>query len=138
MVSYGGFYLSPTEWKEWLRAQDPPQKRYGAADAESVMDKMMREKNIRAYFGLDITPIPKSEPQERGYGLMIYRRKNQRRRVYLPPRDTSDTDHKAKQILKELLGLEVSDWRTLWFDHDPSVVDPDVEFLTGPVDQNQL
>ncbi|KAG9098198.1 hypothetical protein FS749_004407 [Ceratobasidium sp. UAMH 11750] len=130
MVSYGGFYISPTEWRKWVRAQNPPYERWGAANAEYMIGDKLRESDIRARFGIDMVPVPKSEPKERGYAIMIYRRKDKQRRVYLPPRDTSEKDQTAKRLLEQSLELELCEWRTIWFDEYSIEPDAGAVFLT--------
>ncbi|KAG8692359.1 hypothetical protein FRC08_009828 [Ceratobasidium sp. 394] len=116
MPSLGGFYLSPTAWSDWICSQDHTYERWGGPTAEVMIARKMSEKNIRALFGIDLVPIPRGEPQERNWGLMIYRRKNKRQRVYLPPRDESEADREAKRMLEELIGLKVLEWTTVWYD----------------------
>lgn len=62
--------------------------------------------------------------------MMIYKRRSKNRRVYLPPRDSSDDDLGGKQLLEDLLGLAVSEWKTIWFDED--AIDSAPEFLAPP------
>ncbi|KAG8745371.1 hypothetical protein FRC10_008230 [Ceratobasidium sp. 414] len=130
MPSLGGFYMSPVAWMEWLHTQNPPYKQLGPPTAEVMILRKMSEKNIRNLFNVDMVPIPVTEPQERTWGLMVYRRRDKQQRVYLPPRDESEVDQAGKQMLEELIGLKVSEWCTLWYDAQSE--DEYAEFLVPP------
>ncbi|KAG8744227.1 hypothetical protein FRC10_010589 [Ceratobasidium sp. 414] len=129
MPSYGGFYISPPEWKEWVIAQDNTWKNRGVAAAEAMMEKKMEEGGIRTRFGIDMVPALKAEPREKLFALVIYRRRDKRTRTYLPPRDTIQADVDAKRLLEAAIGLTLSDWKTVWYDGkehrpDSEIVEP--------------
>ncbi|KAG9095420.1 hypothetical protein FRC06_009814 [Ceratobasidium sp. 370] len=127
MPSFGGFYVSPTEWNEWMIAQDITRKGRGVAGAEAMMEKKMREAGIRTRFGIDMVPALKAEPREELFALVLYRRRERYARKYLPPRDTNKTDLDAKRLLESAIGLTLSDWVTIWYDGD--AVDEDSEIV---------
>ncbi|KAG8744224.1 hypothetical protein FRC10_010586 [Ceratobasidium sp. 414] len=127
MPSYGGFYISPTEWKEWVIAQNITRKSWGVTTAEAMMEGKMQEGGVRTRFGIDIIPALKAEPRERLYGLVIYRRRDKRARTYLPPRDTVQADLDAKRLLEAVIGLTLADWKTIWYDGE--ALDPDSEVV---------
>ncbi|KAG9085281.1 hypothetical protein FS749_004563 [Ceratobasidium sp. UAMH 11750] len=129
MPSYGGFYVSPTAWTEWLRAGDCPRDWWGSPAAEEMIDQNMREKGLRHLFGACTVPIPSTEPKWKGWGLMIYQRKSKQHPVYIPPKNGSDVDE-AKRMLEEQLELKMTDWRSLWY--DPHSIQQISYFLEPP------
>ncbi|KAG9084480.1 hypothetical protein FRC06_004068 [Ceratobasidium sp. 370] len=132
MPSYGGFYISPTEWKAWVTAQNITWESWGVARAEAMMEEKMNEGGIRRRFGIDIIPALKAEPREKLYALVLYRRRDKRVRTYLPPRSTVQADLDAKRLLEAAIGLRLSDWKTIWYDGE--ALDPDSE-IVEPSDQ---
>ncbi|KAG8737603.1 hypothetical protein FRC10_008031 [Ceratobasidium sp. 414] len=116
MPSFGGFYVSPTAWTEWLCAENYPRKRWGSPAAEAMINKKMREKSISHLFGVCTVPIPSTEPDWNDWGLMIYQRKSRQNNVYISPKDGFDVDE-AKQMLEERLELKnMTGWKSLWYD----------------------
>ncbi|KAG9095609.1 hypothetical protein FRC06_009629 [Ceratobasidium sp. 370] len=127
MPSYGGFYVSPTTWTEWLHAGNYPFK--GSIHAEEMIDKKICEKNMGHLFGVCAVPIPSTEPKQKGWGVMIYQRRSKRHPVYIPPKDGFDADE-AKQTLEERLELKMTDWKSLWY--DPHSIEQISYFLEPP------
>ncbi|KAG8737605.1 hypothetical protein FRC10_008033 [Ceratobasidium sp. 414] len=114
MPSYGGFYVSPTAWTEWLRAENYPRKSWGSPAAEAMIDRKLREKNL-GLFRVCKVPIPSTEPDWNDWGLMIYQRMSKRHPIYLPPKGGFGVDE-VKQILEGRLELKMTDWKSLWYD----------------------
>ncbi|CAE6405264.1 unnamed protein product [Rhizoctonia solani] len=118
MPCYGGFYVAPSTWTDWIqsrRSPHPPYNMWNVATAERIIEKVMAEKDIQHLFRVRMVPIPQSEPYESSYGLMAYRRRRPDCQ-YLPPREDSPADLDGQRMLKDLVGLTASEWRTLWYD----------------------
>ncbi|KAG8715659.1 hypothetical protein FRC08_010294 [Ceratobasidium sp. 394] len=134
MPSFGGFYVSPAAWTEWLRAGDYPGDRWGSPYAEAKIDDKIREINLRHLFGVCAVPIPNTEPKRKDWGLMIYQRQNRQRRIYFPPMDGFDVNE-AKQVLEERLGIKMTHWKSLWY--DPHSIEQVSYFLTPPDEEDE-
>ncbi|KAG8737601.1 hypothetical protein FRC10_008029 [Ceratobasidium sp. 414] len=91
----------------------------------------MRERNTSRLFGVCAVPIPSTEPKWNDWGVMIYRRRSKRHRIYIPPKDGFDVGE-AKQMLEERLELKMTGWKSLWY--DPHSIQQVSYFLPSPED----
>ncbi|CAE6456034.1 unnamed protein product [Rhizoctonia solani] len=84
-----------------------------------------------------MVPTPPPEPGKFGDGMMVYRQFSEKRE-YLPP--LAKVDFNGPKTLDRLIGLKVSEWRTIWFNEDSVDVPYEAEFLKpeNPEDENQL
>ncbi|EUC63827.1 hypothetical protein RSOL_430540, partial [Rhizoctonia solani AG-3 Rhs1AP] len=76
-----------------------------------------------------MVPSPESVPGQFAYGLMIYRISSEERK-YIKPRADSRFDLKGQQVLKRLIGLKASEWKTIWYDAYTAGVPQEAQFLS--------
>ncbi|CAE7127383.1 unnamed protein product [Rhizoctonia solani] len=126
MPSYAGFYVVPDDWTVWLRAHTSLPLPPSAAMAESRIDDELRRLKVRKYLAVKMVPPPASECVKCDSHLMIYRQCSEKRE-YLPPR--VEADHNGPAVIDQLLGLKVSEWRTIWYNNDSHEPSYEAEFL---------
>ncbi|EUC63775.1 hypothetical protein RSOL_429070 [Rhizoctonia solani AG-3 Rhs1AP] len=153
MTAFAGYYVAPEVWTAWMNSH-PKRHRsaFGSSGAIDLIEESLRERNIGAYFGVQTVPVPPSvstqcrprfglvanvvmeEPnyREGAFSIMIFRRRHSRR-AYIPPRPDSKCDLTGRRILKRYIGLDVSRWRTLWFDEESYEAPYDAKFLKPKV-----
>ncbi|KEP50049.1 hypothetical protein V565_087440 [Rhizoctonia solani 123E] len=135
MTAFAGYYVAPEVWTAWMNSH-PKRRRsaFGSSAAIDLIEESLRERNIGAYFGVQTVPVPPSEPnyREGAFSIMIFRRRHSRR-AYIPPRPDSKCDLTGQRILKRYIGLDVSRWRTLWFDEESCEAPYDAKFLKPKV-----
>ncbi|KAG8735727.1 hypothetical protein FRC10_010227 [Ceratobasidium sp. 414] len=109
--------------REWLKVFDPDKydksERYAAVVAIKAAEDMMRKLTKRKIFeGEILTPLGSSgdpydiEPR----ALMLVRRYSPHKAYMAPSRRGFDVN--GKKLIKQHLGLKVSDWKVVWYDED--------------------
>ncbi|KDN40568.1 hypothetical protein RSAG8_08040, partial [Rhizoctonia solani AG-8 WAC10335] len=136
MPSYAGFYVSPDDWADWLRPRCPLPPPHGPADAESMIYRALCEQNnVGKYFAVLMVPTPPSESEKCKKAVMVYRLFSEKRE-YIAPR--AKVDMNGPKVLDRLIGLKVSEWRTIWYNENSSDPPYEAEFLKPklPKDKN--
>ncbi|CAE6460034.1 unnamed protein product [Rhizoctonia solani] len=136
MRTYGGFYVSPTSWREWVTSRGPPYKNWGAPAAERMVHDALWEKNIGHLFRVTIVPIPVSESQEHDWALMVYTRRNSKKPVYFCQRLDSDAEKNGKQMLQDTIGLTAAEWKNLYFNEQATEEPYESRFVEHPSGEN--
>ncbi|CAE6422940.1 hypothetical protein RSOLAG22IIIB_04556 [Rhizoctonia solani] len=117
MAAYAGFYATPEAWSDWMRSSPScPDWQWGDTTTELILNRVLGEKKLGKHFYAELVPVPPSEPgcQDELFGMMLVRRKRPRR-AYIAQKPNSKYDLTGQQMLKELIGLEVSGWKTMWY-----------------------
>ncbi|KAG9080886.1 hypothetical protein FRC06_006031 [Ceratobasidium sp. 370] len=127
MPTLAGFYASHQDCREWLRGFSP--KLYHESDAIGAAvagiaaeDMMQKLTKYRIFEKKLITPLGSSgDPYDiQPCDLMLVRRYSSRKEYMAPSRKGFDVNGKA--LIKQHLGLNVSDWKVVWFDaNDPAL-----------------
>ncbi|CUA69197.1 hypothetical protein RSOLAG22IIIB_13935 [Rhizoctonia solani] len=123
MTAFAGFYVMNSN----------PNRRpgaFGETAAQDLIIEALREQKVEDYFYVQIVPVPPSEPdyEEDALGMMLVRRK-EKKRAYIAQRLDSTCDLAGRKIIKQYFGLEVSVWKTLWFNEESSEAPYEAEFL---------
>ncbi|CUA68930.1 hypothetical protein RSOLAG22IIIB_13857 [Rhizoctonia solani] len=131
MTAFAGFYVTPDAWRTWMNST--PNRRpgaFGETAAQDLIIEALHERKAGDYFFVQIVPVPPSEPdyKEDALGMMLVRRK-QKKRAYIAQRLDSTCDLAGRKIIKQYFGLEVSVWKTLWFNEESSEAPYEAEFL---------
>ncbi|CAE6530719.1 unnamed protein product [Rhizoctonia solani] len=131
MTAYAGFYVTPEAWTDWVRSNPKcPTWEWGVTVAQDMIEDALDEKKIGDYFGVEIVPVPPSDPgyTEDPRALMLVRR-TEPRRAYIAQRLDSRCDLYGRRLIKYLLGLEASEWRTMWYNEMSCTPPYETEFL---------
>ncbi|CAE6511384.1 unnamed protein product [Rhizoctonia solani] len=123
MTAFAGFYVNSEAWTNWLHSQPNCPPWVCATIAEDLIERALHEKKVDKYFSVELVPIPPSEPdyKDGARGIMLIRR-SEPKRAYIPPRPDSKCDLTGQEMIKQLIGLEVSEWKTMWYNeksHEP-------------------
>ncbi|KAG8735158.1 hypothetical protein FRC10_010913 [Ceratobasidium sp. 414] len=124
MPTIAGFYASHQDCREWLKTYNPESyhrsHKIGASPAKAAAERMMKKRTKhRVFEGELITPLgSSSDPYDiRPCDLMLVRRYSPRKEYIAPSQTGFDVNGKA--LIKRHLGLNVSDWKVVWYDeHD--------------------
>ncbi|KDN40573.1 hypothetical protein RSAG8_08045, partial [Rhizoctonia solani AG-8 WAC10335] len=135
MPAYAGFYVSPDDWADWLRLHCPLPPPHGPADAESTIYEALCEQNVGKYFAVLMVPTPPSESEKCDEGERLSRLFSEKRE-YIAPR--AKVDMNGPKVLDRLIGLKVSEWRTIWYNENSFDPPYEAEFLKPkpPKDKN--
>ncbi|QRV97365.1 hypothetical protein RhiJN_25384 [Ceratobasidium sp. AG-Ba] len=124
MRTVAGFFVSSADCTEWLKNHRPEEyercKWAGVGLAQKEVKKLARKYSKRKVITTYLLPPPVQFTSYNAppLGLMIIRRIS-RQKVYIPPRpDQTGPDATMKALIKEHLGLEVSDWMVMWYEND--------------------
>ncbi|CUA71728.1 hypothetical protein RSOLAG22IIIB_09764 [Rhizoctonia solani] len=131
MAAYAGFYATPEAWFEWMRSNPKcPSWQWTDTMAQRIIDRMLREKGLGNHFYAELVPVPPSEPSYPSdlYGMMLVRRKRSKR-AYIAQKPDSKYDLTAQKMIKELIGLEVSGWKTMWYNENSQWPPYEAQFL---------
>ncbi|KDN39215.1 hypothetical protein RSAG8_08986, partial [Rhizoctonia solani AG-8 WAC10335] len=131
MTAFAGFYVTPEAWTAWVHSHPKcPTWVWGPTVAEDLIEEALHEKKLEKYFYAELVPIPPSEPGYRDglLGIMLVRR-NHSKPVYIPPRPDSKCDLAGQRIIKKLIGLEVSEWKTMWYNEESHEPPYEAQFL---------
>jgi hypothetical protein len=117
-----------------------------ACSADLLIEDLLCENKLDKHFYVKLIPvapsvsvllsfclvayavIKESDYQEGRYTIMLVRRKSPKR-VWIPQQLGSQYDLAGRDMIKKVIGLEVSAWRTFWYNdmaHDPPY---EAEFL---------
>ncbi|CAE6516899.1 unnamed protein product [Rhizoctonia solani] len=128
MPSYGGFYVSPNVWRAWAAPRNPPYKGWGSTAVEEMIHKALWDHGIGELFRVTIVPVPKSEPEDKDWAVMVYTKRNSKKPLYFLQRPDSNADLNGKQMLQDIIGLETTDWVTVWYDGNSTTKPFDSQF----------
>ncbi|KAG9082083.1 hypothetical protein FRC06_005232 [Ceratobasidium sp. 370] len=135
MPTIAGFYASHQDCREWLKGCSPrlyhESDGIGAAFARMAAEDVMLKLAGRRVFDAElISPLGWSgDSCDREYcDLMLVRRYSPHKKYIAPSR--SGFDVIGKKLIKQHLGLNVSNWKVVWYDNnDPelwtSVLEPE-------------
>ncbi|CAE6483709.1 unnamed protein product [Rhizoctonia solani] len=95
------------------------------------IEDAIHRKRMGKLFTVKIIPVPPSEQADYGNEAktVIIARVIRKRRGYIAQRPDSLVDKMGQEILRNQIGLEVEEWRTMWYNKYSYVPPYEAEFL---------
>ncbi|CUA78027.1 hypothetical protein RSOLAG22IIIB_12989 [Rhizoctonia solani] len=134
MASYAGFYVTRKAWTDWLRSNltyNYTEHSLNHTNAQMEIEDALRRKRMSKLFMVEVVPVPPSEQVEYGNiaKTIMITRVIRKRHGYIAQRPDSLVDKMGQEILRNQIGLEVEEWRTMWYNKDSYKPPYEAEFL---------